>query len=446
MLESGLYIEQRQTISAGQVQSLEILSYTNQELEDFLMNEYLENPMIENTSDKQGELLKDLEQVYEKGVSYKEQYIQGDEEDHGRKNDVRAKGPDELQEFILGQLHKKDFREEEWELMSYLVQCLDEKGFFTYDLDVISQVSGYARDTVGRCLEVLKQLEPVGIFSRDISECLKKQLEKKGCGDEKLFAMVDRYMPEVLEGHIGVVTRELNISTAKIKEYIHLIGSLNPRPIMNLPEEAAQYIVPDVLAVREGDSWRVSINDHWMGEYKYNDYYIQMMQNASDTELQEYFQKKLERARFIINCVEQRRKTLVKVVEVILEMQEGYFLSRGPLRPMTLEDIAKRTGMHLSTVSRAIRGKYLQYKRTVLIKDLFQGGLENKGADEDVSIDNIKERLKQLVEKEDKEKPLSDQQLVERLKEQGITISRRTVAKYRTQLGIRDSRQRMYYH
>lgn len=321
-----------------------------------------------------------------------------------------------------------------------------KKGFFTYDLDVISQVSGYAGDTVGHCLEVLKQLEPVGIFSRDISEYLKKQLEKKGCGDEKLFAMVDRYMPEVLEGHIGVVTRELNISTAKIKEYIHLIGSLNPRPIMNLPEEAAQYIVPDVLAVREGDSWRVSINDHWMGEYKYNDYYIQMMQNASDTELQEYFQKKLKRARFIINCVDQRRKTLVKVVEVILEMQEEYFLSRGPLRPMTLEDIAKRTGMHLSTVSRAIRGKYLQYKRTVLIKELFQGGLENKGADEDVSVDNIKDRLKQLVEKEDKEKPLSDQQLVECLKEQGISISRRTVAKYRTQLGIRDSRQRMYYH
>lgn len=445
MLENSLYIEQRQTISAGQVQSLEILSYTNQELEDFMMNEYLENPMLENTSNKQDELLKDLEQLYEKGVSYKEQYIRGEEEDPCRKSDVRAKDPDELQEFLLGQLHRKDFREDEWKLISYLIQCLDEKGFFTCDLNVISEAAGCSRETVERCLAVLKDLEPAGIFSKDLSECLIKQLQVKGNTDEKLFAMVERYMPEILEGHIGLVTRKLNISTAMVKEYIHLIGSLNPRPIMNMAAEAAQYIVPDILAAREGDSWVVSLNDHWMGVYKYNDYYIQMMQNASDTELQDYFHKKLERARFIVNCVEQRRTTLIKVVETILEIQDGYFRRQEALRPMSLEDVAKRTGMHLSTISRAIRGKYLQYKKTVLIKDLFSGGLENKGTEEEISVDHIKARLKELITNEDKGKPLSDQQLAECLKKQEITISRRTVAKYRTQMGILDSRQRMYY-
>lgn len=375
MLGLDLDVEQKQTLSARQMQSLQILTYTNQELENFMTDEYLENPMLDNSVDKQDEMIKDLEQLYEKGASYKDHYLQWEDEDSDRKNDLPAREPEEIHGYIMGQLHRRDYTDDEWTLMVYLVQCLDEKGFFDHDLDVVARALGCSIEMVGRCLDRLKELEPVGIFSRDISECLIKQLEAAGNTDEKLTDMIRYHMDDVLEGRISSVSRDLHLSTARIKEYIHMIGQLDPRPIMNMPGAHTEYIIPDILVSREKEEWRITLNDSWMGEYKCNGYYIHMMQETKDPELRAYFQQKLERARYVLSCVEQRRSTIIKIVGVILRLQEGYFLHGSGLAPMSMEQVADRAGVHTSTVSRAIKGKYLQYKKVVLLKDLFTASL-----------------------------------------------------------------------
>lgn len=444
-MNSGLILEQKQVLSAKQVQSLTILAYSNQELEDFLLKEYLENPMLENTMDKENEMVTDMEKLYEKGTSYREQYLEHGEEDEGRRNDVTARSEYEWKDFLLGQLRRENYSSRQWKLMEYLIDCLDPAGYFPYDAWELAGVIGCKEEELCACLHVLKELEPVGIFSRDLAECLKKQLQVRGIQDETVFVLLDQYMTDLLNGRIGVISRALGISTTKIKEYIHLIGSLNPRPVMNAVSEQDEYVVPDILIRRNGDQWEISLNDSWMGEYKFNEYYIRMMEEAEDSQLKEYFRERLERARFVINCVEQRRQTILHVVEAVLKIQEEYFLNGGALKPMLQEDVAQMAGVHVSTVSRAIKRKYIQYRKTVLLKSLFSSGISDSEGTEAVSSQKIKERIRCLIEGE-QNRPYSDQKLAELLEQEGMKISRRAVAKYRIQMGIPDSRQRGLLH
>ena len=200
-------------------------------------------------------------------------------------------------------------------------------------------------------------------------------------------------------------------------------------------------MVPDILVQREDGHWKVTLNDSWMGEYRFNDYYIHMMQTATDPELKEYFRGKLERARLIVNSVERRRGTITQIVEAILEDQSDYFLNDGKLQPMTMDKIARQLDISTSTVSRAIRNKYMQYRRPVLLRDLFSNAASENT---DASADIVRKRIEELIQGEDHARPLSDDKLAKMLKEEGMCISRRTVAKYRQQMGIPESRLRAY--
>ena len=182
--------------------------------------------------------------------------------------------------------------------------------------------------------------------------------------------MTEHCLDEILKGHVSRVTRQLHISTVQAKEYMHILSTLNPRPLAEESRET-QYIVPDILVVREGGSWKAELNDRWMGEYHLNDYYVRMMETAQDQELKEYFAEKLSRAKDVLECVEQRRETIQKIVYEILERQSGYFLRGEALKPMTQEEIAQALKISSSTVIRAVQGKYLQYQRTVLLQALF---------------------------------------------------------------------------
>ncbi len=442
-LSNYLAPEQKQSLSANQVQALNILSFTNQELEDFLTNEYLENPMLENTEHKENEIMTSIEKFSDGEVSstYIDQHPGNPNEDEPWRRELSAKKENLLKENLLGQLKWNDYTKHQWKMMSYLVDCLDEKGFFTHDLEDLSAASGYDRDELQQCLAILQKLEPVGIFSPDLTECLIRQLKAKSIEDETLFLLLREHLTNLISGQIGTISRNLGISTVRVKEYIHLIGSLNPRPIMDIQQSEASYVVPDIVVSRTGGKWNVEINDQWTGEYKCSSYYIRMMEESADPELTAYFRERLERARFVIHCVEQRRKTIIRIVEAILKHQEDYFEQKGPLHPMRLDDIAQDLGLHASTVSRAIKGKYVQYKRTESLKALFTSASAKNTEQQEISPEYIKEKIRALIAAEGK-KPLSDQKLTEKLADEGITISRRAVAKYRIQMNIPDSRQR----
>lgn len=444
-LSPGLSLEQKQTLSTGQIQSLDILAYTNQELEDFLVSEYLENPMLENTFDKENDMLVNVEKLYESGSSYKDLYLQEQDEDERRNNDIRAVSENELKEYLLNQLNRADYSEKQWKLMEYLIDCLDPAGYFTTDLNELAGALHCRKSELEECLNDLKELEPTGIFAADLAECLEKQLEARGQADDTLRKLLHKHLKELMNGQVGVISRALGISTASVKEYIHLLGSLNPRPVMSIQTAEQDYIVPDIIVTRQGDRWDISLNDGWMGEYRYSDYYMRMMEETKDPQLAAYFKERLERARFVVNCVEQRRRTILQIVETVLRIQEDYFLNNGSLKPMQQEEIARILGVHASTVSRAIKGKYIQYRKSVLLKSLFSGQANSSVNGEvmngEISTDHIRNRIRELIKNEGK-KPFSDQKLADLLETEGIQVSRRAVAKYRIQMGIPDSRQR----
>lgn len=284
------------------------------------------------------------------------------------------------------------------------------------------------------------------IIFRNLSECLLKQLEYQGCEDQTLLTIVREYLHDILKGQLSNVSRSLHLSTASVRKYLLQIGKLNPRPIMNAQETQTEYIVPDIVVICKAGQWEFAVNDKWMGQYQLNQYYISMMKSSNDCELNTYFCSHLERARFMLNCVERRRTTILSITKEIIVRQQPYFLNQGGLNPMTMQQVAEALQLHTSTVSRAIRGKYLQFQNgTVRMKDLFItscGEQKNPGGD---SLDAVHEKIRNLIAGEDKSAPYSDLSLVTELEKSAIHISRRTIAKYRRQMEIPNSDQRRYF-
>ena len=289
---------------------------------------------------------------------------------------------------------------------------------------------------------MLKELEPQGIFASGLEECLLIQVQ--GMDEEEILSeMIKHHLQNIAEGKISTISRALKLSSAEVRKMIHVIKGLNPRPLNGIGGEKAQYIVPDVLLSHQDGGWNIELNDKWTGNLQSNDYYIHMMETAQDQELKSYFENKLRRARFIINAVEQRRETLTGITREILKRQEPYFLGTGQLKPMTLEEIADALEIHKSTVSRAIRDKYLRAPSgCFLFRSLFTTGIPSGDGNGDVSRNAVKAKLKEFVAAEDKKKPWSDEQLAGLLQDAGMPISRRTVAKYRMELGIGGAFQR----
>ena len=331
------------------------------------------------------------------------------------------------------------FTNEEWGLADYLVDCLEDDGFFRMSAGEAAELTGMTEDAVEKVLARLKDLEPFGVFASGLSECLLKQLEVMGEEDEGLKLVVDKYLPEISEGKISVISRQTGLSTAQIRKYIAKIAKLNPKPLSGLQQAEVSYIVPDIVYDLKNGQWEISINDRWSGNYHVNEQYVEMMRSSRDAELSGYFKKNLDRCRFILNSVEQRRETMKSIARALLQKQKEYFAGRSNPVPMTMCALAEELHVHPSTVSRAVRGKYIKSPAgTILMKKLFAGAVAcEKG--EELSAEHIKERIRSLVDSEDKRRPYSDAKLVELLVMEGIHISRRAVAKYRDELWIKSS-------
>lgn len=422
-----LRLEQQQQLSQQQIQSLQLLAMDNIELEGFLQNEHLENPLLEYSSQGTG--------------------LRKGEVDAFWNRDIRESAAEEnkIKPYLQEQLPMEKFTKKEWELFEFLIDCLDEHGFFKGNIDEIAKMNHISCQMVEKCLEELRLLEPVGIFAENLQECLLRQLEVLGISNPELEKIIKEHLEDVAEGKISSISRELKLSTLQVRKYIAMIEHLNPCPMAGFSTGETKYIVPDMIAVQGESGWEILLNDSWMGDYGLNDYYIHMMKETKDAELYEYFQKKLERARFIVNSIEQRRKTLLMIGNTLLEHQKGYFEGKEPLRPMTMTALAKELGINSSTVSRAIKGKYIQSPRgTLELKSLFSAGVHQNGGEkgEAVTADEIKNQIFKLIKAEDKRKPYSDTKLVQLLQQESIQISRRAVAKYREEMGIRGSFER----
>ena len=437
----GVLLEQKQQLSQSQIQSLEILAMDGVELNQFLQNEYLENPLLDCSGTRSmGHGQEDEGRTYEHTVTYERNYEEMIEEEDKRRKDIPMQDADQVRNFLLYQLPREQFSIQQWLLLEFMVDCLDDTGFFTTPITEVADKTGMPLEEVRGALMRLQELEPDGIFAADLKHCLLKQLEKTGRQGTVLWRVVEEHLQDVADGKISNISRSLKIPTVEVRKCIEQIAKLNPRPMSEFAQGNADFIVPDIIFREERGCWEAELNDDWVEDYRINDYYLRMMKESGDRELTEYFRMKLERVRFVLNSIAQRRQTMLTISRAIMRRQQPFLEGRTWLAPMTMTDVAGEIGIHTSTVSRAIKGKYIQFPRgTMAMKDLFSVSVASLGGKKTVGAMQVKEMIRELIGSENKQKPYSDQEIMNILKEKQIAISRRAVAKYREVLGIKGS-------
>jgi RNA polymerase sigma-54 factor len=303
-------------------------------------------------------------------------------------------------------------------------------------------------EVVSEALSVIQTFDPFGVGAADLKECLLIQLKNKDILDKKVETMVMNHLDDIACNRINNISKKLSISIEEAQKFSDIIKNLEPKPGRAFEgNTATKYVTPDAYIEKAGNEYIVIVNDHYGSRLMINQYYKNIL-NSEDKSSQAstYINNKLSSAMWLIKSLEHRKNTLYDVVNAILQYQMDFF-ERGPmfLKTMTLKKIAEMVNVHESTVSRAINGKYVQTPRGIFeIKYFFKSGVDNQDG-EAISSESIKKIIKSYVNGEDTSKPVSDQNIADFLVKKGYVISRRTVAKYRDELGILSSSKRKRY-
>ena len=354
-------------------------------------------------------------------------------------------------EYLMSQLRLATKDEMVLAIGEYIVGSLDDSGYLTASLDEVARAfklpAGGTED-VEKVLTIIQSFDPVGIGARDLKECLLIQLEAKGMGGTLAARIVRDHFEEFKQRKYLDLSKALKVPMKEIQDQSHVIGTLNPKPGLDILVDEPKYVIPDLVVDRVGDRYVVSLNDRNVPRLRISQSYRdELQQNVElDSEAKDFIQSRLKNAKWLIQTIEQRRRTMIKVMEAIVEEQREFF-EKGAvaLKPLTLQQVASKISMHESTVSRVTTNKYVQTPRGVyVLKYFFSSSLSTEDGNE-VSAKSAKMNIKGIIAKEDMRRPLSDQKIADILKKDGLIIARRTVAKYREQLGVLPARHRKQY-
>jgi len=455
-MDVHLSTEQKQIMSQRMIQSAQILQMSAQELNEYVEELALENPVIDvkehmpedDTAKKlqKYEWLNSLDD--QNSASYYQQ--ESPDSDEPEENWNFAVSEEEtLKDYLWSQIVTSDFSELELRILEYMLESLDSRGYFTEDLSETARRFHQEERAVAPLLAALQELDPAGICARSLPECLILQAKRLGIYDETFGKIAGEHLDQVAKNQLPQIAKELNLSLDEVSRCCRLIRGLDPKPGAAFSSrEQLSYIVPDVTVVKFKDHFDILLNEYLYPDIRVNGYYRQLSKKDNDAETAAYLTDKIRQAEWVRDCIAKRNATLLDVSGMILKFQQDFFLD-GParLRPLRLKDAADHLGIHESTVSRAVKGKYLQCSWGVYPMNFFfsRGMTAAAGGTADVAVDQIKRALKEIVEKENHSRPFSDRALGEELEKQGMTISRRTVAKHRLELGIADAGGRKQY-
>jgi len=367
--------------------------------------------------------------------------------------------PRSLQDHLLWQLQMSNFNSDERRFAELVIGNIDERGYLdlvgverpdgtrTPDLtiDDLADEAGLEREDAPFVLALIQRFDPVGVGSRDLRECLLVQAEAAGYNPgDNAYIVVDEHLADLERRNYQAIARALRLPLEEVYEIATEIQSFESRPGRNFSDydERSIGITPDVYVVKDGAEFKVVDNDRGVQRLHINEALTRRL--LADPEAKEFVNEKLKNAQWLIRAIEQRRKTILRVSDCIVEKQRDFF-ERGVafLKPMILRDVADAVGMHESTISRVTTSKYMHTPQGIFELKYFFNSSIRRVADEDIASESVKQAIKKLIDDEDKKSPLSDQTIVERLNdEQGIKIARRTVAKYREMLGILSSSRR----
>ena len=440
-------LTQKQTVSLSQRQSLAVLAMNTMELKEFVDREQLENPLLEvegSLADGPGDQVLDIAQWFQDTMPPVENGVYQDDEEERRGGvELTSAQGRTYREDLKEQLYSLGIGAGRQELAERMVDLVDSRGFLPYtDLELCQML----RCSPGACqtaLSTIRSLEPFGVGSRDLGEFLTRQLAQKGLLSPALTEICSSFLPLLAEGNYREISLALGLELPVVRQCARLIATLRPSPLEGSQEGGpAEYIVPDIT-VRQGDKGLVAaVNDRWCGQVQISGYYKSYLQSAGTPEVRDYLREKIQRARWVMAAMEQRQRTITQIAQELVRRQEDFFLG-GDLQAVTLRQVAQSIGVHESTVSRAVNGKYLRCGRgTFPVKFFFSAGVRAQDAHGDpssVGRESVKHRLLQLIQEEDKKRPLSDEALCGLLRKDGLEISRRTVAKYRAECGIRSA-------
>ncbi len=456
-MELNLSQKQTQTLSPQMLQSMEILQMGSQELLEYIEEAVQENPVLESEEayDKQDEFsvlrrkLEWLESTDPQNRYYHQQDTE--EEDSPLKNYGTVDDDDEnLYYYVLSQLRVLELEPEVMEAGVFLVESLNQNGWLDEPLEALAAACGCPEGVMERALEAVQSLEPAGVGARSLAECLRLQLVRRTPVNELAVAIVEGYLDALSKSRYGLIARELKAGQEEVRAACELIRSLNPRPGTGFAaRENLTYINPDIIVVSFPDHFELLTNDYYFPTLNISGYYTRLLQESDDEQVKEYLTGKVRQAKWMVKAIEQRRSTLMACAQCILELQEDFFRhGPGHLVPLSLADVAGHIGVHESTVSRAVKEKYIQCSMGVYPLSYFFSrslGAAASSGEEASSPDAAKALLKKLIAEEDKRRPLSDQKLCEQMAAQGCAISRRTVAKYRDELHIPSTAGRRQY-
>ncbi len=458
-----LALKQKMIVTPQLKQSLDILQLTNLELAQYLQQKMLENPALESIEEEE-ETEQEDEEEDEVSPELGEEWLEyfgpdsGNDEEYYRPSDDTAyvsdiiedtiSYPSSFRDDLISQLHFKVSSPEKMGLLALLVANLDDDGYFRKDINEMAKDFGIPVDDIEKGLRLIQSLDPPGIAARNLKECLLIQVKRLGIPNEVVIALISNYLEELGRGKYNKIIEEMKISKEELREALEEIKKLNPIPMSgSSATEQGSYITPDVI-VREIDGeCYVMINDNSVPRFRINPFYRRILkekrEEGGDKKAYEYVKDRINAAAWLLRCVEQRRNTIYQVTKTICDHQKDFF-KKGveALRPLNLVDIADELGIHESTVSRVTSKSYIQTPRGVYPFRFFFPTELSSSDGTGVSSTSVKKLIQDIIQSEDPKHPLSDEKIAQRLKEQGIGIARRTVAKYRNEMKILSARQR----
>ena len=352
-----------------------------------------------------------------------------------------------LQEHLLEQAHLSDLDEEESVVAEVIIGNIDENGFLQASLEELIEASGKDADVVDEVLTVIRSFEPAGVGAADLRECLLLQLERIGKIDSLEHRVIDQHMDALGRRRFPEIARAIGVGIDEVQDIAENISHLDPRPGSAYQETAEVYVLPEVFVARKDDQWEVTSNREEMPQLRISNSYKDLLVEAKDSkDVREYIRGKIRDGNFLIKSIHQRQDTILKIGKEIVARQSE-FLDKGisHLKPMTMSEIAEKVGVHETTVSRAVSGKYMQTPLGLFEMRYFFTGAIQTDDGEGMSNTSVKLMIAGLVGNEEKSKPLSDESIVKLLRKKKVKIARRTVAKYRGELGILSSSMRRVY-
>ena len=458
MAKQGLGITQVQTqkLSPLQIQTIKLIELPVQDLEQRVRRELEENPVLDESSASEESKEVSLDELQKQDdyiPDYKTKVSNWGKDARPEYNTFSVK--ESFFQNLYDQLSFRNLSEQDRNIAAFIVGSLDQDGYLRRDLDSLVDDLAFRagiecdREDVERLLKVVQSLDPAGVGARDLRECLLLQLKAaKGNEDSRLaYSILEKDFDNFAGKHYDKIMQSRGIDQARMKRVLKLILRLNPAPggaISDAYQDVADQIVPDFILQEEDGQISFTMPRFNIPEIRINKKYAAMLEQAkagSEKEQKEaasFVKEKLDSAKWFIEALKQRQNTLNKTMQSIINFQYPFFASgdEAKLKPMILEDIAKDTGFDISTISRVVNSKYIETPYKIYpLKYFFSESLVNK-AGEEISTREVKTILRQIVDSEDKHKPLTDEQLVSELSAKGYKVARRTIAKYRDQLGI----------